>query len=240
MLPSIAASVLSLLFFSQQEAAPADLNASPSAVASQRRRVVAMEARKVAQQLEGRGLSLPSGFYIAFDPDVRLAYGTAACDDDGDYVVVVSDALLLTASYAALGEEEASSFATALTRTPRASRLPVPGSVPKAHDDAASSAYYINTVHTLLVREMTPLATKDGRGIPARYRCPSPTETHEAADSVWTVDEQRAATMHGDRVHREPEVAPLPSLPERFRTLLERCSRTSYLSSFAGWNVRLP
>src|ERR1700723_1175055 len=45
-----------------------------------------------------------TGMYVAFDDSATDVNALAACDDDGDYVVVVSDALLRLAETAAAAQ----------------------------------------------------------------------------------------------------------------------------------------
>lgn len=209
--------------------------AAPNLTVHERRASVLDEAENLARTVETEGRKMPRGFYVAFDRDPRIAYATSACDDDGDYVVAVSDALLRVITYVAEGEAASQSFLRVLLRTPRASRLPVPGAF---SDGAATTpedvhAHYTRIVRAILTAEMSPLARPREDDIAPTHRCAAPTETREAGDDEWTADEQRAAWAMANRTHRGRNPRDLPPDMQRFLTM---SANTVYLSAYAAWN----
>jgi hypothetical protein len=136
------------------------------------------------------------GLYLAFDPTPSDAIAQVACDDDGDWVIVLSDAMLRLADDVARAasddeangthrvDDHATFLATA--QVPGKRVLPPPpgffSSPPGAsHDDRLREALAF-----LLAHEVERLRAGD-------LVCPNPTATKEHGDDEWTPAEQARA-----------------------------------------------
>lgn len=190
---------------------------------------VRAEAEQVAAARSASGRPVREGFYVAFDPDPRVAYATCACDDDGDEVVVFSHALLVGLTYVAADERTAADFTTVLLRTRTASRLPLPRGFSADVDPLAHEAAYTSMLRAILVRELEHLREDQP--------CSNPTVTHEAGDESWTVEERAAALLHGARAHGRARAQAMP-LPPRLTRFLDGASKSPSFATFASWNVR--
>jgi hypothetical protein len=181
-------------------------------------RAVALFRHAAAVELEGlleklapetrRGLV---GVYVAFDDDPSDVSAMAACDDDGDYVVVVSDALLRLAGFVAeaeaadevFGTHAVDEYATFLAETAQspthawgARPVPPPSGFfdslqrgPTARQDLerrVREARFHEMVAAVLAHELERL-------IKGELVCPHPTATHERGDDAWTPGERAQA-----------------------------------------------
>jgi hypothetical protein len=151
------------------------------------------------------------GIYVAFVPTPVDVSVQAACDDDGDPVVVVSDALLVLVEHVthAAARSSAGSHAPLIAlalhyaRDQRAGeRLLPPGA--GAFEEMDSRATEI--LHTARFREALAgiLAHELSIFLRGELACPNPTATHERGDDVWTDEEaalgqQIAARLYGGR-----------------------------------------
>jgi len=170
--------------------------------------------RRLSARVPPEGAARVRGIYVAFDGGVVDAYAIAACDDDGDPVVVVSDALLVelddVAQAVVPGDETATSAhldayaaLVARSRRPGARVLaPPPGFFDEPRDGGlapraiaarldASAAAFRDAVAGAVAHELAHAL--DG------VDCPAPTLTREPADDVWTADERRAAFARSPR-----------------------------------------
>ena len=138
------------------------------------------------------------GAYVAFDANVSDPSAQVACDDDGDYVVVMSDAMLRLVAHVALAAshdeangtrkiDEYASF-VARSRVPGRRLLPPPPGFYTASTPARTSDERLREgLAFVLARELTHLRAGD-------LVCPRPTATKESGDDVWTGAEQRKAS----------------------------------------------
>lgn len=149
------------------------------------------------------------GAYVAFDPSVTDPRAQGACDDDGDYVVVVSDAMLTLASHiaraaayeAANGLRRVESYATFIARSqiPGRRLLPPPrgfyAPTPEGPNLARNSyeEHLGGTLAFILAVELSHLRHD--------LTCPNPTRTKEQGDDVWTAAEQRSAEQIAKTVY---------------------------------------
>jgi hypothetical protein len=140
------------------------------------------------------------GLYLASDDRALDPYTAAACDDDGDPVVVVSDAMLtlvddateamandaLPGTQAGAGTSAYAAF-LAVHQRPRARLLPPPPGAFVAEgperDRAREQGLFTNVVRWLLAREFAHHAL-------GHLCCPAPTATRERGDDVWTNEER--------------------------------------------------
>jgi hypothetical protein len=142
------------------------------------------------------------GLYVAFQADARDPLALAACDDDGDPVVVLSDAMLTLLDGAAralasdelLGTHALRDYGALLAAEQRPGErlLPPPpaphADLPRMSKELAErqSSHFRAMVAMLIAHEMAHLSSGD-------LVCPRPTATHEAGDDTWTPQEHAAA-----------------------------------------------
>jgi hypothetical protein len=195
-----------------ETAQPAPMLATPASHAVVRSALDAV-VRTLAEPDQKRVV----GMYAAFHGDARDPTAFAACDDDGDYVVVLSDAMLTLAEFVAHAAATPDSLATgALERYARllateqrvGERLlpPPPGVLPtyeseaprRARDELAAKAFRALVTH-LVAAEVAHVLAGD-------VRCPHPTATHERGDDVWTPEEHRAALRQASAFHTPKNV----------------------------------
>lgn len=168
----------------------------------------ALELRQRAQAEASRllaGLSEADqrrlrGAYVAFDANPNDPSAMAACDDDGDYVIVVTDAMLRLASIVARaqsadevdGSRSVEDYAAFVGRAQVPGRRllpPPPGFYAAPSGGATHTAPETRLRESLafvIARELTLLRSGD-------LVCPHPTATHEEGDDRWTPSEQRRA-----------------------------------------------
>lgn len=146
------------------------------------------------------------GVYLAFDPSPSDPIAQVACDDDGDYVVVLSDAMLrLVANVARAqsfdegneGSRRIEDYAAFLARVQIPGwRLlpPPPGFYTAANPAATADDRQGEALSFVLARELAHLRAGD-------LVCPHPTATKEHGDDVWTSAEQKTAKEIAARVY---------------------------------------
>ena len=159
------------------------------------------EANVALQSVAGLRKQTPLGLYAAFDADRVHPYVLPACDDDGDPVVVISDAaltLLEWASYArALDDRDGShlldDYARTLTRSQRAGApLLPPGESFFLRMDASIEPRATDYLREGL-RFWLGFATA-AHDAP-EFRCAAPDTLRERGDAVWTEAERSAALL---------------------------------------------
>lgn len=145
------------------------------------------------------------GTYLAIDPSPSEPIAQAACDDDGDYVVVVSDAMLRLASNVARAQsyDEAETngrhvedYASYLGRVQNPGRRLLPPSpgfysgkpAPTADERLREALAFV------VARELAVLRAGD-------LVCPHPTATKEHGDDEWTPAEQKKAREIAERIY---------------------------------------
>ncbi len=143
-----------------------------------------------------------TGLYVAFDESATDINALAACDDDGDYVVVVSDALLRLATTVAQAEATDEVFGThkldeyaaflAGSQAEGVRALPPPAGFFDAAQARAPAKLALEAVRlreiagAVVAHELQHLVQGD-------LVCPNPTATHERGDDVWTREEREHA-----------------------------------------------
>jgi hypothetical protein len=136
-----------------------------------------------------------AGAYVAFDDDMTDPSAQVACDDDGDYVIVFTEAMLRLAAHLARAatceEAEANAkidaYASFVARSQIPGRRLVPPPAGFYVDERPSSEEHLGDVLSFLVaRELAHLQAGD-------LVCPNPTATKESGDAVWTAVEKRKA-----------------------------------------------
>ena len=143
-----------------------------------------------------------TGIYIALAPTREDLVGLPACDDDGDYVVVLSrgfldlleDVAFADASDRVRGTELLSSYGPTFARAhlPGARPLPVPPALATSTDALGGAvaevahAFVLDALAWVVADEVAPALAGD-------VVCPAPTVTHEAGDDEWTPSEHQEA-----------------------------------------------
>ncbi len=198
--------------------ARADAPAAPAAptLSLQAAHAATGDAMKVVlAKLPAQALQKLTGVYVAFDPDPRAPLAIAACDDDGDFVVVLSDAMLTLvdavarakATDDALGSSKLDAYARLLAKAQRpGERLLTP---PAGFYDAAQSTPEISRAQAKQFRAITTylVATEIAHMTAGDLVCASPTATHERGDDEWTTKERDAALAATRDVHEARHVA---------------------------------
>ena len=145
------------------------------------------------------------GLYLAFDPSASDPSAMVACDDDGDYVIVVSDAMLRLLSLVARaqsydeanGSRAVEDYATFVARSQVPGRRllpPPPGFFTAPLPGTMQETRLREALAFVLARELAEL-----RG--GALACAHPTATHEHGDDEWTVAEQQRALESAARVY---------------------------------------
>ncbi len=161
------------------------------------------EFEKLFRALPSSAQKSLTGAYLAFDPSPGDLLAQVGCDDDGDYVVIVTDAMLHLASNVAfvLGEPEVTAtdrldaYASLLVRERPWDRLPPPpGGFHVGARTPEESADYESALGFLLAHEIARLAHGD-------IACGSPTTTKERGDDRWTDAEQKRALTDAKAIY---------------------------------------
>jgi len=138
-----------------------------------------------------------TGVYVAFDPNANDPSAMVACDDDGDYVIVVTDAMLRLVSIVARAQsyaeanggrsiEDYAAFVARVQVPGRRLLPPPPGFYTAQQASPTQETRVREALSFVLARELTHLRAGD-------LVCAHPTATHEAGDDEWTAGEQRRA-----------------------------------------------
>jgi len=163
----------------------------------------------VLQKLPAADRQKIVGAYVAFHADPRDPNVFAGCDDDGDYVIVMSDAMLVLADAFARakatdeahGTEKVAQYAAFLANGQRpGERLlaPPPGFFERSQAtpelSELQSKHFRALVTHLLAAEAAHMLAGD-------LVCTAPTATHERGDDVWTGQEHATAFAAAAKVH---------------------------------------
>lgn len=145
------------------------------------------------------------GLYLAFDPNPSELIGQVACDDDGDYVIVLSDAMLRLVSVVARaqsydeanGTRKIEDYAGYIARTQIPGRRllpPQPGFYIAMKPAETYETRLREALSFVIARELVHLRAGD-------LVCPHPTATKESGDDEWTAGEQRRASESAANVY---------------------------------------
>src|SRR5258706_11897569 len=85
-------------------AARADAPIAPALATPTARAYVEGELRALVKALPASARARVTGLYVAFEANPNDANALAACDDDGDYVIVITDAMLTLVDFVAQAE----------------------------------------------------------------------------------------------------------------------------------------
>lgn len=156
------------------------------------------EAKKLTTGLAALDQRRLTGLYVAFDTNPSDASAMVACDDDGDYVIVLTDAMLRLLSSVAraqssdeadAGRHHIDDYADFLGRSQRiGTRLlpPPPGFFTAENGGTTHETRLREALAFVLARELAHLRAGD-------LVCAHPTATHESGDDVWTSRERQQA-----------------------------------------------
>ena len=163
------------------------------------RRMAEDELRLLVRALPTSVQRRVPGVYVAFDRTTPEVEVLAACDDDGDYAIVLSDPLLLTLDFVAQAAatdetfkthklDEYASFVAAEQRRGKRFLPPPPGFFDREESSNASKleverALFVDAIAGVLAHELARITSGD-------LTCSAPTATREQADDVWTAAER--------------------------------------------------
>lgn len=168
------------------------------------------ELKRLASAMAAGDRSRLAGLYVAFDASVSDPVAQVACDDDGDYVVLLSDAMLRLLTHVARAAsydeanasrkiEEYAGF-VARSQVPGRRLLPPPPGFYVAEKPASTyDERFDEALAFVLARELAHLRAGD-------LVCPRPTVTKESGDDVWTSAEQRRAVELAITVYPGPQL----------------------------------
>lgn len=178
-------------------------------------RQASLDLRVLVDRLPTEARRRLTGIYVAFDPSLTDVGSMAACDDDGDYVVVISDALLGLADFVAQAEatdevfwtHKRDEYATFLAESQRPGTRalpPPPGFFDAAQAQSArkvdvASTRFNEIVAGTVAHELAHLLQGD-------LVCPNPTATHERGDDEWTHEERDHAFTVAEKLYTPPRV----------------------------------
>jgi len=163
---------------------------------------VSMELAELVTALSPAEQKKLAGAYVAFNADEAAVDALPACDDDGDYVVVVSDGLLRLAeavAYAAAsdrtrGTQLVEAYGALLARAQTPAMLPLPPPVAKLPSGPATAPTLDGDARALFLDLIAWLVADEvGHVIAGDIVCPHPTAERERADDTWTSTEHDAA-----------------------------------------------
>ncbi|HSO35790.1 MAG TPA: hypothetical protein VLT33_24845 [Labilithrix sp.] len=166
------------------------------------------EAKRLVANLAASDRRRLVGVYVAFDANASDPSAMVACDDDGDYVIVVTDAMLRLASLVARAQsyDEANGSHAIEDYAEFVARSQIPGRRLVPPPSGFFTAPIAESTHESRLREA--LAFVMAREL-AHLRagdlvCGRPTATHEHGDDVWTAAEQQRALETAARIYRGP------------------------------------
>jgi hypothetical protein len=182
--------------------AHAQVDPAPAAALAIARRTATEVLSALVARLSADDKRKLVGIYVAFDESATDINALAACDDDGDYVVVVSDAFLRLARTVAAAQATDEIFGThkvdeyaallAGSQAQGVSTLPPPVGFFDVSQARAPAKLAIEAVRfrevlgAVVAHELTHL-------VQGELVCPNPTATHERGDDVWTREEREHA-----------------------------------------------
>jgi hypothetical protein len=190
-------------------------NAAPSLALAAAHREANEDLGALVRRLSVEDRRRLTGVYVAFDTSVTDIGSMAACDDDGDYVVLISDALLGLADFVAQAEatdeifwtHKLDEYATFLgeSQRPGTRTLPPP---PGFFDAAQTHATRKMDIEAARFREIVAgvVAHELSHLLEGELVCPNPTATHERGDDEWTREERDHAFTVAQKLYTLPRV----------------------------------
>ena len=193
-----------LSLFSQPGAARAD-EIAPELEIQELRQIAEMETKQLVAALDPAAKKRLVGIYVAHDPSMVDPTAMASCDDDGDYVILISDALLRLASHVARaqsydeesGQHTVDEYASFMARSQvRGRRIlpPPPGSLSSEASGQTRADRLHEAISFVMARELAHLRAGD-------LVCANPTATKEHGDEEWTAAESAWANAAAARLY---------------------------------------
>jgi hypothetical protein len=191
----LAVAVVAVIAFVAAPAAADEV--APELEPSDLREIARAELKRIVAVLPANDQKRLVGVYAAFNSDATDPFALAACDDDGDYVVVISDAMLRLGANVARAQSyddanasrKIEDYAAYVARTQIPGRRLVPPP-PGFYTAELAARTYDDRLREILsfvvARELTHLRA-------GQLTCPKPTATKEAGDDEWTASEHRRA-----------------------------------------------
>ena len=143
------------------------------------------------------------GSYIAVDENRTDVAALPACDDDGDYVVVLSRGMLELLEYVAYadasdrlrGTHLVEAYGALLARDQRQGARPLPPPAAESSNSGSTSTAPLDAaVHTRVQDALAWLIADElAHAALGSVVCPHPTITREHGDSTWTAEERATA-----------------------------------------------
>ena len=191
--------------------AKADAALTPTLTPRARHIEAELELRDLVSVLPSDVQSKITGIYVAFVPSPIDVSAQAACDDDGDDVIVLSDAMLVlleNVSHAqALDPGDSRPNVNALAIHYAKEQYPGERLLPPAPGAFLSSdSRATEIVHTARFREALSgvLAHELSVFVRDELACPHPTVTRERGDDVWTKEEADLARDIANHLYTPP------------------------------------
>jgi hypothetical protein len=184
------------------------------ALAAQRRQATE-ELERLTAKLSAANAKRLQGVYVAFDTKATDPIALAACDDDGDYAVVMSDALLRMMSCVAQAKATDEVFGThkledyaawlVLDQTRRAPLIAPPSNW---WDEAeARNAAKVELEHARMREALSGVVAQElMHFIFGDIVCPNPTSAREVGDAEWTREERDHALSVASKVYTPSRV----------------------------------
>jgi hypothetical protein len=207
----------------ERSAQAQSVDPAPQVHASVLRHAASLEFVAMMKRLPPEAKQTLIGAYVAFDESPTDVSAMTGCDDDGDYVVVVSDALLRLAGFVAEAaasdeiygtnrvDDYAAFLADAASRSgPKSPVRPVPpppGFFDRQAGPASKAlarfelgrARFREIVAAIVSHELAELLQR-------HLVCAHPTPTHEQGDDQWTSEERESAALVAARLYTPERV----------------------------------
>lgn len=179
---------------------------APALEGADLRQLAQLELKQLVATMPDTERRRLAGVYAAFDSSVSDLVAQAACDDDGDYVVVVSDAMLRVLSILAradcaderTGSHRVEDYASFLARSQVPGRRVLPPAPTFFESDPVVPEPMVallgDVLAFVIADELARLRAGD-------LVCPRPTVTRESGDEVWSSGEERAARSVAARIY---------------------------------------
>ncbi len=188
---------------------------APIPVITQLHRRAAEELHALVQPMDKGARDRLVGAYVAFNGTTSDLGAMAACDDDGDYVVTMTDGLLMLIDAVALAQasdevastKKLDAYAAFLAKAQRPNAKLVPPPVgffegtetPSPKLEEVRMARLRDAIAGVIAHEVAHMLSSD-------VTCRHPTATHEGGDDTWTASEQSQAEASSSATYTQQRV----------------------------------